>query len=76
MSYRNKAALVGKGNDSQGYYEVYSYRGNEYFIYPNNEVPEDMQHYFEQSSIDFIVESEYEAEIQDYLEEKYEEDFC
>lgn len=71
-TYRSNARFISKN----GNVECYEYRGIQYNIELDNQVPVELQHKYEQDFIDYYKYKEYEAQIQDYLEEKYEEDFC
>lgn len=53
MNYRNRAQLIERSNDS----ECYRYHNKEYRVFEDNEVPVDMQHYFEQNAIDFLEDN-------------------
>lgn len=77
MPYRNNARFVSKEIESDGnYVEMYEYRNNNYWIYPDSETPVDLQHQFEQQFIDYYIEKNKEEQLQQYLEDKFEEDFC
>ena len=57
MPYRNNARFVSKEIESDGnYVEMYEYRNNNYWIYPDSETPVDLQHQFEQQFIDYYIE--------------------
>lgn len=71
-TYRSNARFISK-NDNV---ECYEYRGIQYNIELDNQVPVELQHKYEQDFIDYYKYKEYEAQIQDYLEEEYEEDLC
>lgn len=76
--YRENAQLVDKKiDDLTGVYqEHYKYRCMEYWIEPDSETPSELQHKFEQDFIDYYISKEDEAQLQDWLEEIYPEDFC
>jgi len=53
VNYRDRAQLISKSNG----YESYAYHNSEYRVFNDNEVPVDMQHYFEQNAIDFLSDN-------------------
>mgnify|MGYP006988847758 CR=1 FL=1 len=47
-------------NDDHVYCEEYTYRGNTYIICPDSEVPVELQHMYEQQTIDLFIEADEE----------------
>ena len=77
MTYRSRAELISKDIESDGSYaECFRYHGREYWVFENNEVPTEMQHYFEQQTIDYLNDISVEEEIEEYFRDVLElEDF-